>query len=166
MVSATQSPIASHSTPINSPQFPKFTQISANPLKCLEIGIVQKVFSEKASEIARMRQKCVKHASDMRQKCVKILGKEERSKMKCVRNARNTFGGEHLLDDTEENRGGKIHAISQSMHQQLRLEGCLSRVCISSSCPDLGKAAVRKSYKKSHSRSPHQPQAHSRTQQD
>ena len=32
-----------------------------------------------------------------------LLGKEEHSKMrqKCVKNARNTFGGEHLLDDTE-----------------------------------------------------------------
>ena len=60
----------------------------------------KKVFSEKASAIARIK-------SEMRQKCVKmglvLLGKEERSKMrqKCVKNARNTFGGEHLLDDTE-----------------------------------------------------------------
>ena len=74
------------------------------------IGIVQKVFSEKASAIARMRQKCVRNASKMRQKCVKmglvLLGKEERPKcvrnpsklrQKCVKNARNTFGGEHLL---------------------------------------------------------------------
>ena len=50
----------------------------------------------------------------MRQKCVKmglvLLGKEERPKcvrnpsklrQKCVKNARNTFGGEHLLDDTD-----------------------------------------------------------------
>ena len=43
----------------------------------------------------------------MRQKCVKmglvLLRKEERSKCvpKCVKNARNTVGGEHLLDDTE-----------------------------------------------------------------
>ena len=50
----------------------------------------------------------------MRQKCVKmglgLLGKEERSKMRqkwvkfrqqCVKNARNIFGGEHLLDDTD-----------------------------------------------------------------
>ena len=78
------------------------------------IGIVQKVFSEKASATARMRQKCVRNASKMRQKCVKIglvlLGKEERPKCvrnasklrpKCVKNARNTFGGEHLLDDTD-----------------------------------------------------------------
>ena len=43
-----------------------------------------------------MRQKCVKM-------CLVLLGKEERSKMhlKCVKNARNTFGGEHVLDDTE-----------------------------------------------------------------
>ena len=52
------------------------------------IGIVQKVFSEKALAIARMRQKCVRNASKRRQKCVKmglvLLGKEERPK--CVRN--------------------------------------------------------------------------------
>ena len=52
-------------------------------------GIVQKVFSEKASAIARMPQKCVKNASEMRQNCVKmglvLLGKGERPK--CVRNA-------------------------------------------------------------------------------
>ena len=78
------------------------------------IGIVQKVFSEKASAIARMRQKCVRNASKMRQKCVKmglvLLGKEEHPKcvrnpsklrQKCVKNPRNTFGGEHLLDDTD-----------------------------------------------------------------
>ena len=66
------------------------------------IGIVQKVFSEKASAIAaRMRQKYVKNAS----KWV-LWRKEERSKnasemrQNCVKNARNTFGGEHLLDDT------------------------------------------------------------------
>ena len=78
------------------------------------LGIVQKVFSEKASAIARMRQKRVSNASNMRQKCVKmglvLLGKEERPKcvrnpsklrQKCVKNPRNTFRGEHLLDDTE-----------------------------------------------------------------
>ena len=83
------------------------------------VGIVQKVFSEKASA---MRQKCVRNASEMRQKCVRnaskwvlfFIGKRGTSKMhqksfkiaskmrqKCVKNARNTFGGEHLLDDTE-----------------------------------------------------------------
>ena len=80
-----------------------------------KLGIVQKVFSEKASAIARMRQKCVRNASKMRQKCVKmglvLLGKEERRKcvrnssklrQKCVKNPRNTFGGEHPLDDTEK----------------------------------------------------------------
>ena len=36
------------------------------------VGIVQKVFSEKASATARMRQKCVRNASKMRQKCVKM----------------------------------------------------------------------------------------------
>ena len=76
------------------------------------IGIVQKVFSEKASAIARMRHKCVRKKCV--QKCVKmglvLWGKEERPKcvrnpsklhQKCVKNPRNTFGGEHLLDDTE-----------------------------------------------------------------
>ena len=50
----------------------------------------------------------------MRQKCIKmglvLLGKEERPKcvripsklgQKCVKNPRNTFRGEHLLDDTD-----------------------------------------------------------------
>ena len=77
-------------------------------------GIVQKVFSEKASAIARMRQKCIKNAS----KWV-LFYWEKRNVPKCVRNAsklrqkcaehlwgrtplgENTFGGEHLLDDTE-----------------------------------------------------------------
>ena len=62
------------------------------------IGIVQKVFSEKASAIARMHQKCVKNASKWVKMGLVLLGKEERPKCK---NARNTFGGEHLLDDTE-----------------------------------------------------------------
>ena len=51
-------------------------------------GIVQKVFSEKASAIARMRQKCVRNASKMLQDgFFFLLGKEERSKMrqKCVK---------------------------------------------------------------------------------
>ena len=57
-----------------------------------------------------MRQKCVKNASEMRQMGLVLLGKEERPKyvrnpsklrQKCVKNARNTFGGEHLLDDTD-----------------------------------------------------------------
>ena len=39
----------------------------------------------------------------MRQNWSCLLEKEERSKMRqnCIKNARNTFGGEHLLDDTE-----------------------------------------------------------------
>ena len=57
-------------------------------LRWLMLGIVQKVFSEKASAIARMRQKYIRNASKMRQKCVRmglvLLGKEERPK--CVRN--------------------------------------------------------------------------------
>ena len=59
---------------------------------------------EKASAIARMRQKCVRNASKW------VLFYWERGtfqnasnmRYKCVKNARNTFGGEHLLDDTEE----------------------------------------------------------------
>ena len=50
-----------------------------------KFGIVQKVFSEKASAIARMRQKCVKMG-------LVLLG-EKRNVPKCVKNARNTFGG-------------------------------------------------------------------------
>ena len=44
------------------------------------------------------RPKCVRNPSDLRQKCVK--------------NAQNTFGGEHLLDDTEL-RGAKISGKSK-----------------------------------------------------
>ena len=36
------------------------------------------------------RPKCVRNPSN----CVKL-------RQKCVKNARNTFGGEHLLDDTD-----------------------------------------------------------------
>ena len=46
------------------------------------LGIVQKVFSEKASAIARMRQKCVKNASDMRQNGSCFIGKRGTSKMR------------------------------------------------------------------------------------
>ena len=51
------------------------------------IGIVQKVFSEKASAIARMRQKCVRMG-------LVLLGKEEGSKMrqKCIKLASKTRG--------------------------------------------------------------------------
>ena len=71
------------------------------------IGIVQKVFSEKASATARMRQKRVRNASKMRQNGSCFIGKrgtfQNASEMRqnCVENARNTFGGEHLLDNTE-----------------------------------------------------------------
>ena len=89
------------------------SKIAASTVGTL-IGIIQKVFSEKASAIARMRQKYVRNASKMHHKCVKmglvLLGQKERCKMrpkcvkiasKCVKNVRNTFGGEHLLYDTE-----------------------------------------------------------------
>ena len=62
------------------------------------------MFSEKASAIASMRQKCVRNASKW---VLFDWGKEERSKMsqKCVKIAskmRGTpLGGEHLLDATE-----------------------------------------------------------------
>ena len=49
--------------------------------KCVKMGLV--LLGEK-----RHVPKCVRNASELRQKC--------------VRNARNTFGGEHLLDDTEK----------------------------------------------------------------
>ena len=47
-----------------------------------------------------MRQKCVKNGSKMRQKWVLFYWKK-RNVPKCVENARNTFGGLYLLDDTE-----------------------------------------------------------------
>ena len=75
-----------------------------------ELGIVQKVFSEKASAIAKMRQKCVKNASEMRQNGSCFVGKRGTSKMrqklrqKCVTNASKTPLGENtlILDDAEE----------------------------------------------------------------
>ena len=70
-----------------------------------KIGIVQKVFSEKASAIARMRQKCVRNASKMR---LVLLGKEERSKMrqKCVKIASEMRQkcAEHLWGRTPSGR--------------------------------------------------------------
>ena len=59
--------------------YPNFRTLT-NPY----FGIVQKVFSEKASAIGRMRQKCVRNASKW---VLFYLGKEERSKMrqKCVK---------------------------------------------------------------------------------
>ena len=47
-----------------------------------KIGIVQKVFSEKASAIARMPQKCVNNASEMRQNGSCFIGKRGTSKMR------------------------------------------------------------------------------------
>ena len=89
----------------------------------LIVGIVQKVFSQKASAIARMRQKCVRNTSKMRQKCAKmglvLLGKEERSKMrqKCVKIASKMRQkcAEHLWGRTPfgryRNRGGNRSAF-------------------------------------------------------
>ena len=62
-----------------------FAQQAPDPLPNLQspvFGIVQKVFLEKASAIARMRQKCVKNAS----KWV-LFYWEKRNVPKCVRNA-------------------------------------------------------------------------------
>ena len=60
-------------------------------------GIVQKVFSEKASAITRMRQKCVKNAP----KWV-LFDWEKRNVPKCVRNASNMCQkcAEHLWGRT------------------------------------------------------------------
>ena len=72
---------------------------------CNCIGIIQKVFSEKASAIARMRQKCIRNASEMRQKCVRHASKwvlfywEKRNvqnaseiRQNCVKNASKMRG--------------------------------------------------------------------------
>ena len=67
------------------------------------LGIVQKVFSVKASAIARMRQKCVRTASKMRQNGSCFIGKRgtfqnaSEMRQKCAEH----LWGEHLLDDTE-----------------------------------------------------------------
>ena len=72
------------------------------------VSVKNRMFSEKASAIARMRQKCVRNASKMRQKCVKMglvllgkeIGNEEHSKMrqKCVKigSKRRQKCAEHL----------------------------------------------------------------------
>ena len=83
-----------------------FVEVPGRAISGLCIGIVQKVFSEKASAIARMRQKCVKMG-------LVLLGKEERSKMrqKCVKITSKTFGGENLLDDTDCCRSGRSQGL-------------------------------------------------------
>ena len=62
------------------------------------------MFSEKASAIARMRskmrQKCVKNASCFIWKRGTFQNASE-MRQNCVKNARNTFRGEHLLNDTD-----------------------------------------------------------------
>ena len=74
----------SFKTPSPKPHLNRTGSVLALPILPFLIGIVQKVFSEKASAIARMRQKCVRNASEMG---LVLLGKEGRSKMrqKCVR---------------------------------------------------------------------------------
>ena len=73
-----------------------------------KLGIVQKVFSEKPSAIARMRQKCVRNASKW------VLFIEKRGKFQNSSEMRQKcaehLGGEHLLDDTEK----PIHAGKKS----------------------------------------------------
>ena len=85
-------------------------------------GIVQTVFSEKASAIARMRQKCVRNASEMRQNGSCFIGKrgtfQNASEMRqiCVKNARNTFGGEHLLEDTDNSFCASVELGGRPLH--------------------------------------------------
>ena len=77
------------------------TQPKTQPSKPPWVGIVQKVFSEKASAIAGMRQKCVR----MRQNCV-LLYWEKRNvqnaseiRQNCVKNA-SEISAEHLWGRT------------------------------------------------------------------
>ena len=69
------------------------------------VGIVQKVFSEKASAIARMRQKCVRNASKMRQNGSCFIGKRGTfqnaadMRQNCVKNA-SKMRGTPLGEDT------------------------------------------------------------------
>ena len=66
-----------------------------------------------------------KNASEMRQNGSCFIGKrgtfQKASKLhqKCVKNARNTFGGEHLLDDTDHYLGKKQ---KRDPHQLFREE--------------------------------------------
>ena len=55
-----------------------------------------------------MRQKCVRNASKWvlfywgeKRNVPKCVRNASKLHQKCVKNARNTFGGEHLLDDTD-----------------------------------------------------------------
>ena len=63
----------------SSQRRPKATD---NRPKPTQIKGAQKVFSEKASAIARMRQKCIKNASEMRQNGSCFIGKRGTSKMR------------------------------------------------------------------------------------
>ena len=69
-----------------------------NPSCDIIAGIVQKVFSEKASAIARTRQKCVRNALKMRQNGSCFIGKrgtfQNASEMRqnCVKNASKMCG--------------------------------------------------------------------------
>ena len=96
------------------------------------VGVVQKVFSEKASAIARMRQKCVRNASkwvffhwgkrgtfqnasEMRQKCVKNASKMRRTPL-----GENTF----WTIPIEMRKSGKreIHPAAHGRSQTARKE--------------------------------------------
>ena len=59
-----------------------------------------KVFSEKASATSEMRQKCVTNASCFIWKRGTFRN-ASKMRLKSVKNARNTFGGTHLLDNTD-----------------------------------------------------------------
>ena len=78
-----------------------------HPNHCLKsypktnFGIVQKVFSEKASAIARIRQKCVRNASKMRQNGSSFVGKEERPKWSASDSVLSTNGTKNCDVDCE-----------------------------------------------------------------
>ena len=104
-----------HPRELQSPSAPK------SPPKCqiIEPPGASSVSSKRCFRKRRRQQpECVRNASEMRQKCVRNASKwvlfywekrnvQNASEMrqncvtKCVKNARNTFGGEHLLDDID-----------------------------------------------------------------
>ena len=93
-----------------------------------------KVFSEKVSAITRMRQKCVRDASEMRQRCVKNASKmrhngscffwNKRNISKCIK-MRGTPLGENTFWTTPK----FVFRCKRDIHDQLLLQGllCLQR---------------------------------------
>ena len=110
-------PVEARFLPLSPQTLPTEKKVSAN------YSVSSKRCSRKR---CRQQQECVRNASEIGQKCVKNVPKwvllcwEKRNvpnciknESKCVKNARNTFGGEHLLDDAELFRAPWYQTISE-----------------------------------------------------